>query len=131
VPDWFNEGLASLHEGSQIRRDESGIDGLPNWRLPGLQKAVREHRLGSLQNLLEETNFRGQQVGMNYAQARYFCLFMQRRGGLTDFYRRFQAEHARDPQGTATVLAVFPGSSWRQLDREFQQWVLTLEWQRD
>jgi hypothetical protein len=131
VPDWFNEGLASLHEASQIRRDESGLDGLTNWRLPGLQKAVREKRLGSLYDLATETNFRGEQVGLNYAQARYFCLFMQQRGVLTRFYRRFRERWEWDPQGTDAVLAMFPGANWEQLDREFQQWVLGLEWKRN
>jgi hypothetical protein len=130
VPDWFNEGLASLHEASQIRHDESGIDGLANWRLPGLQQAVRERGLTSLFDLLGETNFRGEQVGLNYAYARYACLFMQERGVLADFYRRFRAAHEHDSEGKATLLGVFPGYSWEQLDREFQQWVLTLHWSR-
>jgi hypothetical protein len=130
VPDWFNEGLASLHEASQIRRDESGIDGLTNWRLPGLQKAVRDGRLASLFDLLGETNFRGEHVGLNYAYARYACLFMQRRGALVDFYDHFRAAHERDSEGAATLLALFPGASWEQLDREFRAWVLSLEWKR-
>lgn len=130
VPDWFNEGLASLHEASQIRRDESGIDGLPNWRLPGLQQAVRQHQLGSIAALVAATDFRGEHVGLNYAHARYFCLFMQGRGVLVDFYHRFRAEHAGDATGAATLLSVFPGYDWERLDREFREWVLTLEWKQ-
>ena len=45
VPDWFNEGLASMHE-SRASLDESGIDGLINWRLPILQQALEQGRCG-------------------------------------------------------------------------------------
>jgi hypothetical protein len=130
VPDWFNEGLASMHEACHIRKDESGIDGLTNWRLPGLQKAITEKRLPSLEKLLANDDFRGEHVGLNYAEARYFCLFMQKRGVLADFYRRFRSDQTRDPSGAATVLAVFPNYDWKRLDAEFAEYVRSLEWQR-
>jgi hypothetical protein len=128
VPDWFNEGLASLHEACRIRADESGIDGLPNWRLPGLQKAIREERLDSLSTLLASKEFRGSQVGLNYAEARYFCMYMQQQGVLVDFFRKFRSQHTHDPTGVQTVKEVFVGRSWEELDRDFRAWVLTLHW---
>ena len=57
VPDWFNEGLASLHEACHILPDESRIEGLTNWRLPGLQQAVAERRLPSLERSGESAGF--------------------------------------------------------------------------
>src|SRR5262245_61108240 len=64
IPDWFNEGLASLHEQCRFRADESGIkgpfiEGLVNWRLPALQKAMTESRLRPLEELIGEDDFRG------------------------------------------------------------------------
>jgi hypothetical protein len=130
IPDWFNEGLASLHEQCRFREDQHGptIEGLENWRLPGLQKAIRAGRLGSIESLLATDNFRGRQEGLNYAQARYFCLYLERRELLDDFYRLFRDTHEGDPRGSRALAAVVPDFSWAALDQQFQDWVLTLEY---
>jgi len=129
VPDWFNEGLASLHEQCRFREDARGlwIEGVENWRLPGLQSAICKQKLRSLAALISENDFRGALEGTNYAHARYFCLYMQRQGVLENFYREFRKHRRTDPRGSQTVLDVFPRKSWEDLDREFQAWVLTLE----
>ncbi len=84
APDWFNEGLASLHEQCRFRSDVAGswIEGLPNWRLRGLQQRIRQGQLRSLEAMIVDRNFRGRLEGTNYAQARYFCLYMQTQGVL-------------------------------------------------
>jgi hypothetical protein len=133
VPDWFNEGLASLHEQCHIRRDESEIDGLVNWRLPGLQKTIRAGRLRSLETMIHDDDFCGAEVGLNYAHARYFCLFLQsnhnprHRDVLSEFYVELRAQHANDPKGLAAVRHVFPDQTWAQLDAAFREFVLSLE----
>ena len=132
APDWFNEGLASLHEQCRIRPDETSIDGLENWRLRGLQETIRRGKLRSLEALIHDEDFRGAEVGLNYAQARYFCLFMQReqnpRGGdvLAEFYARLRAGQRDDPRGAAAVRKTFPDHSWAELDAAFRQFVLSL-----
>ena len=129
IPDWFNEGLASLHEQCRFRHDDDGpwIEGLENWRLPALQKAIRKGRARPLKELIESKDFRGAHEGLNYAQARYFCLYMQRHGVLEQYYRRFRDHQQQDPRGLDSVLAVFPEQTWDQLDADFRQWVLNLE----
>jgi hypothetical protein len=132
APDWFNEGLASLHEQCRIRPDETSIDGLENWRLRGLQETVRRGKLRSLEAMIHDHDFRGAEVGLNYAQARYFCLFMQRddnpRGAdvLAEFYGRLRDGQSDDPRGAGAVRKTFPKQSWAELDATFQQWVLSL-----
>jgi hypothetical protein len=127
-PDWLNEGLACLHEQSRFRTGPRGpwIEGLVNWRLAGLQEVARSDSLASLKELLENPHFRGRGQGTNYAQARYFCLYMQQRGVLADFYRAFRARHADDPRGLAALAAAFPGVGIDELDRRFQRWVVSL-----
>lgn len=129
VPDWFNEGLASLHEQCNFQQDQSGlwIEGQINWRLPGLQEAIRRERLRSLKSLVEENDFRGKFEGTNYAQARYFCLYMQEKGVLRDYFRTFRDGAKDDPRGVHAVTSVFPNKSWDELDRDFQDWVMTLK----
>ena len=126
IPEWFNEGLASLHEACRIRDPAAGLEGLVNWRLRSLQAAVRNDTVPPLEELLHGATFRGRQVGLNYAQARYLCLFLERRGLLSTFYRELRTNAASDPTGHATLLALFPGYDWQQLDREFRTWVLEL-----
>lgn len=133
APDWFNEGLASLHEQCSIRPDESGIEGLENWRLRGLQETIRAGKLRSLEALIHDDDFRGAEVGLNYAQARYFCLYLQRDGNprgqnvLPEFYRRLRDGRQADPRGAAAVRETFPDLSWAELDAAFQRWVLELK----
>lgn len=129
VPDWLNEGLASLHEQSRFRSDKDGpwIEGLVNWRLAGLKDVVRRGQLRSLAELVKDTRFRGPGEGTNYAQARYFCLYMQQKGVLAKFYRSFRGHWAEDPRGLEALTGVFPGVAVEHLDRDFERWVLSLD----
>ena len=128
VPAWFNEGLASLHEQCRFRSGDDGpwIEGLVNWRLEGLQRVIHAGRLRPMESLVEEGDFRGALEGSNYAQARYFCMFMQQRGLLEEFYRAFRHDRRQDPRGLASLAKVFAGQTWRQVNDDFQRWVLEL-----
>ncbi len=128
VPDWFNEGLASLHEQCRIGAEGQRIVGLINWRLPVLQAALRQGSLPSLEHLTSAGVFRQGDEALRYAQARYLCLWMDQQGKLATFYHRFRDTVAHDPQGTATLLSMFPGRSWPQVDDQFAAWVASLAW---
>lgn len=130
VPDWFNEGLASLHEQCRFREGNDGpwIEGLENWRLAGLQEAIRRKQLRSLEDLIKSDDFRGRDEGRNYAQARYFCLYLQRKGLLREYFRRFQDGHKSDPKGLHAVAGVLPEQSWEELNSQFNAWVMTLKY---
>jgi len=129
APDWFNEGLASLHEQCRFREDSSGpwIEGLENWRLAGLQKSIRSGNLQRLSSMIERPDFHGRMEGVNYAQARYLCLYLQCRGLLRPFYTAFRKNQATDPSGLKTLAALFPAETWQNIDKEFQAWALKLE----
>jgi hypothetical protein len=129
VPDWFNEGLASLHEQCRFRQDARGpwIEGLINWRLPRLQQELAAERLPSLADFAEDGDFRGEREAVNYAQARYFCLFLQRRGLLEKFYAELRANIDQDPRGSQAIKAVFPERSWAEIDTEFANFLRELK----
>lgn len=120
-PAWFNEGLASLYE--QSGEEDGRIHGYTNWRLAGLQKAIRGHHLGTFQRLCETTSdqFYKDDRGTNYAQARYLCYYLQQQDRLTDFYRRFRDNVATDPTGYATLQAVL-GEEGRDMPAFQQKW---------
>jgi hypothetical protein len=100
VPDWFNEGLASLHEQCSIAGDE--VIGLENWRLPALQKAIAAGTLRPLRDLITKDDFRDKRLeSLNYAQARYFVMYMQHKGLLKDFYVYLRDHYDKDPDTAA------------------------------
>ena len=124
IPDWLGEGLASLHEDGRLREDGSGIDGQFNWRLPILQRAIREHRLRPVESLICRDDFRTTDQRLNYAQARYFCLYLQRRGVLADLYRRIRADRRVDPTGGQAVLRACGNCTWEELDAAFREFAM-------
>lgn len=129
VPDWFNEGLASLHEQCRFRQDAGGpwIEGLINWRLPRLQQELAAERLSPLADFAADDNFRGEREAVNYAQARYFCLYLQRRGLLEKFYVQLRANIEEDPQGLQAIKAVFPNRSWGEIDAGYADFLRELK----
>lgn len=94
VPAWLNEGLASLHEQCRVGRER--IIGLTNWRLPALQAALAKDEVRPLRELITARDFRGELEGLNYAQARYFVMYMQQRGLLRGFYREYRTLHEKE-----------------------------------
>jgi hypothetical protein len=127
LPTWFNEGLASLHE--QCNVEEDGITGLPNWRLPGLQAAISGGKLRPLAELVTKRDFYGPAQGVNYAQARYFVMYMQHKGLLREFYRHFRGHADGDAADVRAIEHVF-GLKIAQIEPAFIAWVKTLKFER-
>jgi len=126
APAWLNEGLASLHEDGRVRPDGAGIDGEVNWRLGLLQEAAGRGRLLPLPDFFRDGDFHGAAKRLGYAQARYFCLYMERCGVLRGFYHRFRDEPGDDPTGAALVAAAFSGRRWGEIDADFRGWAMSL-----
>ncbi len=125
-PTWFDEGLASLYEQSSER--DGRIVGLTNWRLAGLQKAIRAREVPPFKELTATTNrqFRSMDSGRNYAQARYLCYYLQENGLLRTFYRAFREAHADDPTGYETLTRVLGEDDMAAFQKRWETWVLGL-----
>ncbi len=125
-PAWFNEGLGSLYE--QAGEEHGRIHGYTNWRLPGLQKAIRKKTVPSFKTLCSTTTeeFYEKDKGTNYAQARYLCYYLQQQGLLQKFYRRFRDGCKDDPSGYQTLQAVLGRTDMDQFQREWEAYVLKL-----
>ena len=102
-PPWLNEGLGSLYE--QCGDVNGHIHGFTNWRLPGLQQAIRSKQVPSFSDLtaLDATAFYNEDRGVNYAEARYLCYYLQQEGLLVKFYQEFHARQKEDPTGYKTL----------------------------
>jgi hypothetical protein len=103
-PAWLNEGLGSLYE--QCGERDGHIVGYPNWRLSGLQRAIKAGTVPSFEELTStSTNeFYGEDKGTNYSQARYLCYYLQEHGKLTAYYREFVTNQTTDPTGYKTLM---------------------------
>ncbi len=89
-PAWLNEGLGSLYEQSSSRDDR--IVGLTNWRLAGLQNAIKRNEVPTFGILCSTTThqFYRADPGTNYAQARYLCYYLQEKGLLRKVLSRLR-----------------------------------------
>jgi hypothetical protein len=130
-PPWLNEGLGSLYE--QSGEQDGHIVGYTNWRLPGLQRAIRRGGLTSFQNLLAldgRAFYDDDAQGTHYAQARYLCYYLQERGLLTRFYRDFFNHRAADPTGFETLKKVLGETDLDAFQQRWEKFVLGLAEER-
>jgi len=126
MPEWFDEGLASLYEEADFSDDGLQLNGLSNWRLNHLLSAMQDRRLGNLESLVASRNIREEQQAVEYAHARYFCLYLQERGLLPFFYRKFRDRATSDPSGLRTLCEMLGTENLDPVDRNFRQWVIAL-----
>jgi hypothetical protein len=105
-PSWFNEGLASLYE--QCGEKNGHIYGYTNWRLRGLQQAIRNKRVPPFKTLCSTTTneFYNEDPGTNYSQARYLCYYLQEKGLLVKYYHAFRLAADKDPTGHETLKKI-------------------------
>ena len=125
VADWFNEGLGSLFEQCTLANND--IRGLPNWRLPALQRAIRAKKLRPLRELIESGDFYGDaHAGLNYAQARYLLMYLQEQGKLPAFYKQLRENREQDETGLLTLKSLVGPQPLEEFEKQWRAWVLTL-----
>jgi hypothetical protein len=128
APTWINEGLASLFEAP---RDVDGkMHGATNWRLPGLQQAIQDHRALSFEAMASggRSDFDGKKSGLYYATSRYLLYYLQERGLLHDFYRAYR-NRGNDGHDGLTVLREITKKDTPSLHAEWTQYVATLRYE--
>lgn len=125
-PPWFNEGLGSLYE--QCGERDGHITGYTNWRLRGLQEAIRAGKVPSFAALtaMDSDTFYDHDNGTNYSQSRYLCYYLQERGLLVKFYRAFLAARTDDPTGYKTLQKVLGEDDMDAFKRKWESFVLKL-----
>ncbi|HSE33847.1 MAG TPA: hypothetical protein VLA93_19910 [Pyrinomonadaceae bacterium] len=125
-PSWLNEGLGSLYE--QCGQENGHIHGYTNWRLPGLQRAIRENRVPKFKTLLETTSqeFYDDTTGLHYAQSRYLCYYLQQNGLLVKFYQHFLKNQADDPSGFKSLQTVLGETDIEAFQTRWEKYVLGL-----
>jgi hypothetical protein len=125
-PAWLNEGLGSLYE--QSWEVDGQIQGRTNWRLAGLQDAIRNQQVPSFKILCSTTDhqFYRQDPGTNYAQARYLCYYLEQHALLRKFYHAFLADRQKDPTGYDTLKTILDREDIDQFKKDWEAYVLEL-----
>lgn len=125
-PAWLNEGLGSLYEQSDQR--DGKIVGLTNWRLAGLQDAIRQGAVPSFKTLTHTTTqeFYSQDPGTNYAQARYLLFYLQEQGLLQQYWATLRANASSDPSGYGSLVKTLKEKDLAAFQKRWEQWVLSL-----
>ncbi len=128
IPSWFNEGLGSLYERCSLNNKQ--ILGYVNWRLPALQDAINDMSYTSLDKLLKTNydEFYGNRSDVNYAQARYLCMYLQEAGLLKEFYKLFRDTYYDDNTGKSQLEKI-TGKSLPELEIQYLTWVSSLKYE--
>jgi hypothetical protein len=126
APAWFNEGMGSLYE--QSGEVDGRIHGFTNWRLPGLQKGLKQKIVPSFKKLTAMTDeeFYREDTGTNYAQARYLCYYLQQKKLLVKFYKEFSANYKSDPTGYKSLQTVLGERDMTVFQSKWEAFVLKL-----
>jgi len=127
-PAWINEGLGSLYE--QCGEQDGHIHGYVNWRLPGLQDAIRGDGLPTIERLaaMDDDTFYGPGSGTHYAMARYLLYYLQQTDRLRPFVRDYMEHQDQDPTGYRHLVRVLGDPDMTEFQKDWMAFVQTLRW---
>lgn len=125
-PPWLNEGLGSLYE--QSGEEKGRIHGYTNWRLAGLQTAIRRKNVPSFERLLamDGDAFYGGDYGVHYAASRYLLYYLQEQGRLVDYYHAFFKNRESDPTGFQTLKKTLGEEDMIAFQKRWETYVMGL-----
>jgi len=129
APDWINEGIASLYEAYSMPAPGE-IAGQRNFRLPALRTALKsetDRADVALPKLfaMSDKEFRGPNESLNYATARYFCMWLEGKKKLWPFYQAWRDGYENDKSGEKAFLATM-GKTPEEMNEDWSKWVLSL-----
>ncbi len=126
APAWIDEAIASLYE-SPIFPTPGEIEGVSNWRLARLRRALDsaaekdKPRVGAL-FAMSDADFRGPDIDLHYAVARFFAQWLDARRALWPFYRGWRDGYADDRTGEKAFRAAV-GKMPAGVNDEWIAWV--------
>ena len=75
---------------------------------------------------MDSNAFYNEDKGVNYAQARYLCYYLQEKGLLVKFYQEFHARQKEDPSGFKTLQNVLAEADMDAFKTKWEKYVLDL-----
>ncbi|QDV50437.1 hypothetical protein Enr17x_24770 [Gimesia fumaroli] len=123
MPEWFDEGLASLHEQCEFSDEGNQLVGISNWRVQILLSALDRNQLPDLKSMVQQIRINTDREALTYAYARYFCLYLQQKRLLSPFYRKLRTNREFDETGQRTLQQLLNVHDLSEVDADFQQWL--------
>lgn len=124
MPEWFDEGLASVFEQSEFSDTGHRLTGTDNWRVHHVLRAMHDNQLRKTTELVQGRSVRANHESIDYAHARYVCLYLQDQQLLEPFYRKLRSRADSDPTGWQTLQEIAARETAEDLDTEFRRWVV-------
>ena len=124
MPEWFDEGLASVFEQSEFTDSNHRLTGTDNWRVHHVLRAMHENHLRPTGDLIQGKSVRANNEAIDYAHARYVCLFLQDQQLLEPFYRKLRSRAETDRTGWQTLREIVVCEKAQDLDADFHRWVV-------
>ena len=124
MPEWFDEGLASLHEECDLSADGLRLIGNVNWRQEIAYEALNRGELRLLEDVSSNRFGASHRMVVDYACVRSLCLYLQQRGILESFYRICRSNSATDPTGLRSLCIAAGATHPRELDDDFRAWLI-------
>lgn len=131
MPEWFDEGLASLHEQCEFSEEGNQLIGISNWRVQLLLSALSRDQLPGLNSLVKQLKISHKQEALTYAHARYFCLYLQQKRLLSPFYRKLRTNQKSDKTGMRTLQQLLNVNDLSECDADFQKWLTSFRIKSD
>jgi hypothetical protein len=75
---------------------------------------------------MDDNTFYVDESALNYSQARYFCMYLQDKGLLKKFYKKFRDNFEKDETGISFAEEIL-GDKISNTDKDYKSWVLKLE----
>ena len=127
-PAWFNEGLGSLYE--QCGEEDGEIHGYTNWRLPGLQKAIRKKRVPSFKTLCSTTERRVLRTrqGDELRPGPLSLLLLAAAGAAAEVLSPVSSRSGERPTGYGTLQEVLGRKDMATFQKEWEAYVLKLRY---
>ena len=125
MPEWFDEGLASLHEECEFSDDGLRLIGNQNWRHEVALDALYCGNLRLLEDVTSKRFGSSERANVDYAHVRSLCLYLQERGLLELFYRTCRLNSAVDPTGLRSLCSAASAVDPRSFDDAFRSWLIS------
>ena len=123
MPEWFDEGLASLFEQSEFTDNNRRLCGTDNWRVHHVLRAIHDNHLRPTSDLAN-VGLRTEHQAIDYAQARYLCLYLQDQQLLEPYYRKLRSQSTIDPTGWNTLVTLLDLEKPAEVDVDFRRWIV-------
>ena len=124
-PIWIVEAFGTMFEQCTIR--DGRPVGLLNWRLPIIRRAIEKGEHIPWRDFMTKSSRHfARATSLSYAETRYIFYWLQEKGLMAKFYKKYVENYDDDPTGVKTFEAIV-GKSLEEAEPEWRGFVKKLK----